>query len=66
MTVEDEILRELKEQTKLMRAKTALLSEIKFELQNARKLSESTYKIPQRKPTAWERFRYWLRGKIKG
>jgi len=65
MTVEDEILKELREQNKLIRAEIGVLSEIKFELQNARKLSETTYKIPVRKPSQWERFRYWLRGKIR-
>ena len=65
MTVADEILKELKEQTKLMKVGIGLLSEIKFELQNARKLSEATFKIPLKVPTKWERFRYWLKGKIK-
>ena len=45
MTLEDEILKELKEHTKLMRAGVALLSEIKFELQNARTLSEYKIKV---------------------
>jgi hypothetical protein len=59
MTIEDKILKELEWQTKLMRAQVVTLTEIKFELQNARKLSET----PHKKPSAWERFRYWLRGK---
>ena len=62
MTVEDEILKELKEQTRFLKVNYGLLSEIKFELQNARKLSEATYKI--KKPGAWVRFRYWLHGKL--
>ena len=62
MTVDDEILKELKEHTRFMKANLSLLSEIKFELQNARKLSEATYKI--KKPGAWVRFRYWLHGKL--
>ncbi len=73
MTVEDNILRELEWQTKLSRAQLVTLTEIKFELQNSRKLSEGTYKIPAvpnviggAKPSAWKRFRYWLRGKLKG
>ena len=45
MTTEDEILKELREQTRYPRATLGLLSEIKFELQNSRKLSESTFKI---------------------
>jgi len=45
MTVEDEILRELREQTRYMKATLGILSEIKFEIQNSRKLSESTFKI---------------------
>ena len=65
MVVEDEILKELKEQTKFIKAEFSVLSEIKFELQNARKLSEATFKIPLKVPTKWERFRYWLKGKIK-
>jgi hypothetical protein len=62
MTVDDEILKELKEQTRFLKVNYGLLSEIKFELQNARKLSEATYKI--KKPGAWVRFRYWLHGKL--
>ena len=62
MTVDDEILKELKEQTRFLKVNYGLLSEIKFELQNARKLSEATYKI--KKPGAWVRFRYWLHGKF--
>ena len=75
MTVEDEILKELKEHTKYQRATLGMLSEIKFELQNARKLSEASYKIDVNrgivtkikygKPSMWERFRYWVKGKIK-
>lgn len=64
MTTEDEILKELKEQTRLMKVNLGILSEIKFGIQNARKLSEATYKIPMKKPSAWVRFRYWLRGKF--
>ena len=64
MTVEDEILKELKFQTKFIRANTVLLTEIKFELQNARTLSEASYKIRVNKPGLWEQFRYWLKGKI--
>jgi len=64
VTVEDEILKELKEHTKYLRVQVGLLSEIKFELQNARKLASASYTI--KTPSAWERFRYWLRGKIRG
>jgi hypothetical protein len=45
MTVEDEILKEMREQTRYMKAQLGVLAEIKFELQNSRKLSESTFKI---------------------
>lgn len=48
MTMDEKILDELKEQTKLMRAGVFLLTEIKFELQNQRVMKEaagSTYKI---------------------
>jgi len=45
MTVEDEILKELREQTRYLKATLGVLSEIKFEIQNSRKLSESTFKI---------------------
>ena len=51
MTVDDEILKELKEQTRFLKANLGLLSEIKFGIQNARKLSEATYKIPMKKPS---------------
>ena len=40
MTVDDEILKELKEQTRFLKVNYGLLSEIKFELQNARKIKE--------------------------
>ena len=45
MTVEDDILKELREQTRYLKATLGVLSEIKFEIQNSRKLSESTFKI---------------------
>jgi len=45
MTVEDEILKEMREQTRYLKAQLGVLAEIKFELQNSRKLSESTVKI---------------------
>jgi hypothetical protein len=48
MTVEDEILKEVREQTRYLKAQLGVLSEIKFELQNSRKLSESTFKIKVR------------------
>jgi len=48
MTVEDEILKELREQTRYLKATLGVLSEIKFEIQNSRKLSESTYRIKVR------------------
>ena len=47
-----------------MTAELGLLSEIKFELQNARKLQGTTYKIPINPPSAWTRFKYWLKGKM--
>ena len=65
MTVEDDTLKELKEQTRFIKAGYGVLNEIKFELQNARKLSEARYTIPLKVPTKWERFWYWLRGKCK-
>lgn len=52
MTVEDQILEELRMQTKVMRAQLGSLSEIKFELQNSRKMQEAdgiSYKIKVRK-----------------
>ena len=66
MTVEDEILTELQGQTQLMKAQLVVINEIKFELINGRTFSESTFKIKIRTPSLWERFRYWVRGKIKG
>ena len=32
--------------------------------QNARKLQGTTYKIPINPPSAWTRFKYWLKGKM--
>lgn len=58
MTKEDEILKELKWQTKLLESNFAVLNQIKFDLQNARIMEESTYKIPVgRKQKVWDRFR---------
>jgi hypothetical protein len=65
MAHEDEILKELREHNRFLRAQIGLLSEIKFELQNARAQAQSTYKIKLEKcPSLWERFRYWLHGKV--
>ena len=66
MSVEDDILTELQWQTKLVRAQLVELNEIKYVLLNNQAGSGSTYTIPIIKPTVWARFRYWLRGKIKG
>jgi hypothetical protein len=63
MTVEDEILKEMKFQTKFIRANTILLTEIKFELQNARKLLESTYKIKV-KESWFDRIKRWIQKRI--
>jgi hypothetical protein len=66
MTTDDEILKELKWQSKLIEAEFALLTDIKFELINSRKLSDYTYTVPLPKtPALWERFWYWVKGKIK-
>jgi hypothetical protein len=46
MTVQDEILKELQWQTKLLKAELALLSEIKFEILNANLQKQTTYTIP--------------------
>ena len=46
MTIDDEILKELKWQSKLIEANFALLNDIKFEMINSRKQSEITYTIP--------------------
>ena len=66
MTTEDEILKELREHTRLKRAELGLLSEIKFELQNTRKLSQLNYTIslPKKKgfiQTVRERIRLLLK-----
>ena len=61
MTLDDEILKELKWQTKLKEAEIAMLNDIKFELINSR-VHAATYTIPI--PTRWQRFRYWLKGMI--
>jgi len=64
MTIEEMMLKELKAQTDFLRANTILLTEIKFELQNARKMGE--YKISLKTPGLWDQFRYWAKGKMKG
>ena len=49
MTVEDEILKELREQNRFIKAQLVVLTEIKFELQNSRVMSETSYKIKVKK-----------------
>jgi hypothetical protein len=66
MTTDAEILKELKEHNRYLRAQIGLLSEIKFELQNARAMANASYKISMNPPSLWKRFRYWLKGKIEG
>ena len=58
---EEEILKELKWQTKLKEAEIAMLNDIKFELINSR-VHAATYTIPI--PSRWQRFRYWVKGMI--
>ena len=53
MTTEDQILEELRQNTKHQRVIIGLLWDIKYELQNARKIQEAagiSYKIKVRKP----------------
>ena len=63
MTAEEEILKAIEWQNKLVKAELVLLTEIKFELQVARKHAEIVYSIPT-PPSMWQRFRYWVKGMI--
>ena len=56
MTTDDEILKELKWQTKLIEAEIAMLNDIKFELINSR-VHAATYTIPIPKKSFVERLR---------
>ncbi len=62
--IDPDLKKYLDDLIRLQKAELGLLSEIKFELQNARKLQGTTYKIPINPPSAWTRFKYWLKGKM--
>ena len=62
--IDPDVKKYLDDLIRLQKAELGLLSEIKFELQNARKLQGITYKISIKTPGAWQRFKYWLKGKM--
>ena len=62
--IDPDLKKYLDDRIRLQKAELGLLSEIKFELQNARKLQGITYKISIKTPGAWQRFKYWLKGKM--
>ena len=62
--IDPDLKKYLDDLIRLQKAELGLLSEIKFELQNARKLQGITYKISIKTPGAWRRFKYWLKGKM--
>lgn len=62
--IDPDLKKYLDDLIRLQKAELGLLSEIKFELQNARKLQGTTYKISIKTPGAWQRFKYWLKGKM--
>jgi len=62
--IDPDLKKYLDDLIRLQKAELGIMSEIKFELQNARKLQGSTYKIPVKTPGAWIRFKYWLKKKV--